>query len=115
VLRFVLFGSWFWRGLINSFFIFFLFKSAFLAERKEILEKFRKEWEDKMEERRNKEILFLEARFKRVEENEKQLHILRVKDSEEYNEMKVKLETDVQVRVKDGQFFVNCVFCFCFA
>ena len=68
-----------------------------MAERKEILDKYRKEWEEKMEERRTKEVLFLEARFKRVEENEKHLHILRVKDAEEYNEMKIKLETDVQV------------------
>ena len=68
-----------------------------MAERKEILEKFRQEWEDRMEERRNKEIIFLEARFNRVEENEKLLHSLRVRDAEDYNEMKVKLETDVQV------------------
>ena len=51
-----------------------------------------------MEERRTKEVAFLEERFKRVEKNENELHMLRVKDAEEYNEMKVKLETDVQVR-----------------
>lgn len=50
-----------------------------------------------MEERRNKEVAFLEERFKRVERNENELHSLRVKDAEEYNEMKVKLETDVQI------------------
>ncbi len=50
-----------------------------------------------MEERRNKEVAFLEERFRRVERNENELHSLRVKDAEEYNEMKVKLETDVQI------------------
>lgn len=53
-----------------------------------------------MEERRTKEIAFLEERFKRVERNENELHSLRVRDAEEYNEMKVKLETDVQVKSK---------------
>ena len=52
-----------------------------------------------MEERRTKEVAFLEERFKRVEKNENELHMLRIKDAEEYNEMKVKLETDVQVKI----------------
>ena len=50
-----------------------------------------------MEERRKKEVAFLDERFKRVERNENELHALRIRDAEEYNEMKVKLETDVQV------------------
>jgi dynein regulatry complex protein 1 len=50
-----------------------------------------------MEERRTKEVAFLDERFKRVERNETELHNLRVRDAEEYNEMKVKLETDVQI------------------
>ena len=52
-----------------------------------------------MEERRTKEVAFLDERFKRVERNETELHNLRVRDAEEYNEMKVKLETDVQVKI----------------
>lgn len=72
-------------------------EDAFISERKELLDKHRVEFNDKMEERRNKEVAFLEERFKRVEKNENELHSLRVKDAEEYNEMKVKLETDVQV------------------
>jgi hypothetical protein len=67
-----------------------------MNERKELLDKFRKDWEEKMNERRKKEVAFLHERFKRVEENEKQLHSMRVQDAEEYAEMKVKLETDVQ-------------------
>lgn len=50
-----------------------------------------------MDERRNKEVAFLDERFKRVERNENELHNLRIRDAEEYNEMKVKLETDVQL------------------
>ena len=50
-----------------------------------------------MTERKTKEVAFLEERFKRVEKNERELHALRVRDAEEYNETKVKLETDVQV------------------
>lgn len=72
-------------------------EDAFIGERKELLDKHRKEFDEKMEERRTKEVAFLEERFKRVERNENELHSLRVKDAEEYNEMKVKLETDVQI------------------
>ena len=50
-----------------------------------------------MQERKHKEVAFMEERFKRVERNENELNALRVKDSEEYNEVKIKLETDVQV------------------
>ena len=63
----------------------------------ELLNKHRKEFDEKMDERRNKEVAFLDERFKRVERNENELHNLRIRDAEEYNEMKVKLETDVQV------------------
>jgi dynein regulatry complex protein 1 len=72
-------------------------ENTFINERKELIDKFRKEWEERMNERREKEIKFLEARFKRVETNEKELHEIRVRDAEEYNEKKVKLETDVQI------------------
>ena len=40
---------------------------------------------------------FLELRRKRVEDYEVQLDCLRVQDAEEYNMVKIKLETDVQV------------------
>jgi dynein regulatory complex protein 1 len=77
---------------------YFLLKESFINERKDVLDRHRKEFDDKMEERRTKEVAFLEERFKRVEKNENELHMLRIKDAEEYNEMKVKLETDVQVK-----------------
>lgn len=50
-----------------------------------------------MDERKNKEVAFLEERFKRVERNENEINALRIKDAEEYNEIKIKLETDVQI------------------
>ena len=40
---------------------------------------------------------FLESRRHRVEDYEDQLDTLRVQDAEEYNMVKIKLETDVQV------------------
>jgi dynein regulatory complex protein 1 len=68
-----------------------------MNERKELLDGERKEWDDKIEERRFKEVAFLEERFKRVERNEIELNTMRVKDSEEYNEVKIRLETDIQI------------------
>ena len=44
------------------------------------------------------QVEFLESRRKRVEDYEEQLETLRVQDAEEYNMVKIKLETDVQVR-----------------
>jgi dynein regulatory complex protein 1 len=68
-----------------------------MTERKELLDAQRKEWDDKIEERRFKEVAFLEERFKRVERNEIELNTMRVKDAEEYNEVKIRLETDIQI------------------
>ena len=39
----------------------------------------------------------MDSRRKRVEDHENQLQVLRVQDAEEYNMVKIKLETDVQV------------------
>ena len=39
----------------------------------------------------------MDSRRKRVEDHENQLQTLRVQDAEEYNMVKIKLETDVQV------------------
>ena len=44
------------------------------------------------------QVEYLDARRKRVEDYENQLQTLRVQDAEEYNMVKIKLETDVQVR-----------------
>ena len=39
----------------------------------------------------------MEERAERIEDHIKQLELLRVRDAEEYNLVKIKLETDVQV------------------
>lgn len=56
-----------------------------------------KKWEEKMQHRRDKEAEYMKAREKRVEDYENQLQHLRVQDAEEYNMVKIRLETDVQV------------------
>ena len=53
-----------------------------------------------MKQRRDKEEEYMKAREKRVGEYEDQLQHLRVQDAEEYNMVKIKLETDVQVCYK---------------
>ena len=70
---------------------------AFVGERNEILELQKKKWEEKMGFRREKEEEYLGSRSKRVDDFEQQLQHLRVQDAEEYNMVKIRLETDVQV------------------
>jgi len=50
-----------------------------------------------MIERRQKEVDYMSAREQRVEDCEQQLQDMRIQDSEDYNQVKIKLETDVQV------------------
>ena len=52
-----------------------------------------------MAQRAEKEVEYMKAREKRVEDYEQQLQQLRIQDAEEYNTVKIKLETDVQVRI----------------
>ncbi|XP_005107087.1 dynein regulatory complex protein 1 [Aplysia californica] len=70
---------------------------AFVMERNELLELQKKKWEEKMGFRCEKEEEFLVARSKRVDDFEQQLQHLRVQDAEEYNMVKIRLETDVQI------------------
>ena len=70
-----------------------------MAERNDLLELYKKRWEEKMSLRGEKEEEYMTARIKRVDEYEQQLQHLRVQDAEEYNMVKIRLETDVQVRV----------------
>ena len=64
-----------------------------------------KTWENNMSQRQEKEIEFMKARERRVEDYEKRLQQLRVQDAEEYNTVKIKLETDVQVCNNFVKFF----------
>ena len=70
-----------------------------MAERNDLLDLYKKRWEEKMSLRGEKEEEYMTARIKRVDEYEQQLQHLRVQDAEEYNMVKIRLETDVQVRV----------------
>ncbi len=69
-----------------------------MAERTELLDSERKKWESMMQGRGDKEVDYMKARDKRVEDYEQQLKQLRIQDAEEYNTVKIKLETDVQVK-----------------
>ncbi|XP_039256460.2 dynein regulatory complex protein 1-like [Styela clava] len=57
----------------------------------------RRKWDSMMQQRRDKEEDHMKLREKRVEEHERQLDQLRTQDAEEYNMVKIKLETDVQI------------------
>ncbi|KAJ3323365.1 hypothetical protein HDV06_001885 [Boothiomyces sp. JEL0866] len=70
---------------------------AFVEERAEMISSNLKEIEKLFESRRLNETKFMNERAERIEDYVKQLELLRVNDSEEYNLVKIKLETDVQV------------------
>ena len=67
---------------------------SFESERLEKLEKHREEWENLMQQRSKKEIECLKETEQRIEDFSSQLQHLRVQDAEEYNMVKIKLETD---------------------
>ncbi|XP_048793311.1 dynein regulatory complex protein 1 isoform X2 [Lagopus muta] len=71
-------------------------EKAFELERRELLDNNRKKWEEAIQTLNTKQLEYLHARVKKVEEFEKQLNQLRVQDEEEYNSMKIHLESDVQ-------------------
>ncbi|XP_074656888.1 dynein regulatory complex protein 1-like [Tubulanus polymorphus] len=72
-------------------------ENAFVNERKDLLETDMKKWEQMMGQRRDKELDYMSQREKRVDDYAQQLQQLRVQDAEEYNMVKIKLETDVQI------------------
>ncbi|CAF3016355.1 unnamed protein product [Rotaria socialis] len=71
-------------------------EEAFIKERQELLDKYNREWGDKLDERRSKEEQFVVARFERHDTFERDLQRLRIKQAEEFNATKVKLENQVQ-------------------
>ncbi|KAF1490720.1 Dynein regulatory complex protein 1, partial [Pygoscelis antarcticus] len=71
-------------------------EKAFELERRELLDNNRKKWEEAIQAHNARELEYLHARMRKVEEFEKQLNQLRVEDEEEYNSMKIQLENDVQ-------------------
>ena len=77
-----------------------MLQDAFVDERSGILSNNRKKWDAMMSQRREREEDYLRMRFKRVDDHETQLDSLRTQDQEEYNMVKIKLETDVQVKLE---------------
>ncbi|KAM9421780.1 dynein regulatory complex protein 1 [Salvelinus alpinus] len=72
-------------------------ENSFEHERKILLTGNRTKWEQYMKERRDKELENVMQRMKRVDEYEVLLQQLRTEDAEEYNMIKIKLDTDVQI------------------
>ncbi|KAJ8355578.1 hypothetical protein SKAU_G00183720 [Synaphobranchus kaupii] len=72
-------------------------ENSFEKERADLLHRHRMEWEQKMKERRDKEVEYLMQRMKKVEESEMMLQKLRLDDAEECNAIKTKLDSEVQV------------------
>ncbi|XP_075563870.1 dynein regulatory complex protein 1 [Pelecanus crispus] len=71
-------------------------EKAFELERRELLDNNRKKWDEAIQAHNTRELEYLHARMRKVEEFEKQLSQLRLEDEEEYNSMKIQLESDVQ-------------------
>lgn len=72
-------------------------EQAFEAERRGVLESQRAAWSESTGEREEREREYLQERERRIDENEAQLQHLRVRNMEEFNRIKTKLETDIQV------------------
>eukprot|EP00794_Sanderia_malayensis_P011982 gene11982-13220_t len=72
-------------------------EKSFDTERRDLIDTHKKQWESLMHQRREKEAESMTAREKQVDDFESQLQKLRVQDAEEYNMVKIKLETDVQI------------------
>ncbi|XP_072188747.1 dynein regulatory complex protein 1 isoform X2 [Excalfactoria chinensis] len=71
-------------------------EKTFEHERRELLDNNRKKWEEAIQALNTKELEYLHARVRKIEEYEKELNQLRLQDEEEYNSMKIHLENDVQ-------------------
>lgn len=71
-------------------------EKSFHTERQALLESQKAEWDATTKERSEKEKFYLEERERRIERNEKEIQHLRVRNAEEYNRIKIKLETDIQ-------------------
>ena len=70
---------------------------AFETERKDLLEQHRQEWQGAVDALRLKEVSDMTSKENEIEDNERALHEMRTYHSEEFNTIKIKLETDIQV------------------
>ncbi|PIK61177.1 putative dynein regulatory complex protein 1 [Apostichopus japonicus] len=72
-------------------------EKAFELERRELLNGNKRKWDQAVQARGDQELDYMKQRDKRVDDYEQQIQHLRIQDAEEYNQVKIKLETDVQV------------------
>ncbi|XP_058247237.1 dynein regulatory complex protein 1 isoform X1 [Hemibagrus wyckioides] len=80
-----------------------LIERSFNDEWTDLLTNSKKEWEQQRKERSDKEVEFLLQRMKILEDHESLLDRLRLQSAEEYNKIKIKLESDVQRLEQDLQ------------
>ncbi|XP_003387607.1 PREDICTED: dynein regulatory complex protein 1-like [Amphimedon queenslandica] len=71
-------------------------EKSFSLERQELVEKQTTSIRDMTQTRSEKESEYIEIREKRLEENEAKINHIRMRNAEELNEIKIKLETDIQ-------------------
>eukprot|EP00163_Fabomonas_tropica_P016218 TRINITY_DN2917_c0_g1_i2.p1 TRINITY_DN2917_c0_g1~~TRINITY_DN2917_c0_g1_i2.p1 ORF type:complete len:569 (+),score=175.16 TRINITY_DN2917_c0_g1_i2:731-2437(+) len=71
-------------------------ENAFVQERIENLENNRNEIEGLFEKRRGMEVAHLETRQQRIEDNHSELDAMRVQAQEDFNILKIRLETEIQ-------------------
>ncbi|XP_058249699.1 dynein regulatory complex protein 1-like [Hemibagrus wyckioides] len=80
-----------------------LIERSFNDEWTDLLTNSKKEWEQQRKERSDKEVEFLLERMKTLEDHESLLNRLRLQSAEEYNKLRIKLESDVQHLEQDLQ------------
>jgi len=71
-------------------------ETSFMQERHALMQSNVAELKQLMEKRKDKEESYMEARRRRVDEDMRQLEAQRVQDAEDYNILKIKLETEIQ-------------------
>ena len=71
-------------------------ETAFMQERGELMGANQQELNALSQKRKDKEEQYMEARRRRVDEDQRQLEAQRVQDAEDFNILKIKLETEIQ-------------------
>jgi dynein regulatory complex protein 1 len=71
-------------------------ETAFLEERRRLLQENREQLDALYDQRRTLEKTFLEKRLLRAEEQSEELDKIREKDSQDYNQLKIDLQKDIQ-------------------
>lgn len=71
-------------------------EESFAVERRSLVESEKEALDKTCKDRSLKEEEYLETREKRMEENEAKIQHLRIQNAEEFNQVKIKLETDIQ-------------------